>query len=139
VRGPDPHRIRRAPVLWMLAAAASMAALLVQAWSRGELDPAGESPMANAPGDLAHFLLIGAVEFAVLTAILRPWSYHHAPGRALLALALWTPWALFGLMVCMHCGPTGGALALWRLGMIVALFAAAIVSDIARRRVRRCG
>ncbi len=137
MRAFDPHRIRRAPVLWMLAAAVSLVALLVDAGVRGPADPAGQARMASHPGDLTHFLLVGAVELAVLTAVLRPWSYRHAPGRALLALGLWTPWALFALMVCMHCGPIGGALALWRLAMVGALSITLIVSLIGRWRAGR--
>lgn len=112
----DPRTVRRAPVLWMLLAAAVLAALLAHAHLTGDVDPTREQYGANFPGDLAHSVKLGAVEWLVLTALLRPWSYRRAPGRTLLALVLWTPWALFALVVCMHCGPIGGALALWRLG-----------------------
>ncbi|HEX6040190.1 hypothetical protein [Longimicrobium sp.] len=137
MRGFDPRRIRRVPVLWMLLAAAALVGMLVQGHLRGPVDPTRHEYGVNYPGDLTRFLAMGAFELLVLTAILRPWSYHRSPGRALLALVPWTPWALFGLMICMHCGPTGGALALWRLAMVPALLAAAVVSGIGLWRARR--
>src|SRR5688500_16406430 len=101
-------RTRIVPLLWMAAAAAALVALLVSAWMRGPFDPAGSERMANYPGDLRHFLVWGAVELLVLALVLRVWSYRHTPGRAVLALVLWLPWAALSSVLCMHCGPIGG-------------------------------
>lgn len=137
VPGSYPRRIRRAPVLWMLAAAAAQLAVLVRGHFAGEYDATAGSYGMNHPGDLPHFLRMGALELLVLTALLRPWSYRHAWGRALLALVIWIPWALFAAIACMHCGPIGGALMGWRFGVVIALSVTLIVSAIARRRAGR--
>lgn len=121
----------------MTAAAVALVAMLVQAWQRGPFDPAGGEQMANHPGDLRTFLVRGAVELLVLALVLRVWSYRHAPGRAVLASALFLPWAMMSSVVCMHCGPIGGAHAVWLLLVAVGLFGAAIVSRIGQVRGRR--
>lgn len=41
---------------------------------------------------------------------------------------------MFNAVVCMHCGPTGAAHVFWLLLVALGLFAAAIVSAVARRR-----
>ena len=130
-------RRRMVPFVWMGLAAAALVALLVAARMRGPFDPSGGERMANDPGDLRHFLVWGAAELVVLALVLRVWSYHRTPGRAVLALALWLPWSVLNLVVCMHCGSIGGAHAGWLLLVAVGLFAAAIVSAVALVRSRR--
>jgi hypothetical protein len=139
---PDPLRppVRRGrlvPYLWMAAAAVALVVMLVQAWTGGPFDPAGRERMANYPGDLRTFLVRGVVELLVLALVLRVWSYRHAPGRAALALVLWLPWAALNSVACMHCGPVGGAHALWLLGVGLGLLVTLIVSLVARVRSRR--
>jgi hypothetical protein len=130
-------RRRMVPFVWMGLAAAALVALLVTARVRGPFDPSGGERMANYPGDLRHFLVWGAAELLVLALVLRVWSYRHAPGRALLALSLWLPWSVLNVVVCMHCGSIGGAHAGWLLLVAIGLFAAIVVSEVARVRSRR--
>jgi len=125
------------PYLWMAAAAVALVGMLVQAWQGGPFDPAGRERMANYPGDLRTFLVRGAVELLVLALVLRVWSYRHAPGRAALALVLCLPWAALNSILCMHCGPIGGAHAVWLLLVAAGLLIAVIVSTIAQVRSRR--
>lgn len=66
------YRPWRAPVLWMLAAAAGLAVMLAEAHLRGDYDPAGQRRMANYHGDPTDFLRLGAVELLVLALLLRP-------------------------------------------------------------------
>lgn len=134
---PSAPRRRIAPYLWIVAAAVALAGMLVQAGQSGPFDPAGRERMANYPGDLRTFLVRGAVELLVLAGVLRVWSYRHAPGRAALALALCLPWAMLNSVMCMHCGPIGGAHAVWLLLVAGGLFIAVIVSTVARVRSRR--
>jgi hypothetical protein len=134
---PSAPRRRIAPYLWMGAAAAALVGMLVQAWQGGPFDAAGRERMANDPGDLRTFLVRGAVELLVLALVLRVWSYRHAPGRAALALALCLPWAVLSSAVCMHCGPIGGAHAVWLLLVAAGLFVALVVSAVATVRSRR--
>ena len=121
----------------MAAAAGALVGLLVLAWMRGPFDPARRERMANHPGDLRDYLVRGAVELLVLALVLRVWSYRHSRGRAALALALCLPWAALNGMACMHCGPIGGAHVGWLFLVVLGLFVAVIVSEVAHFRGRR--
>jgi hypothetical protein len=110
------------PILMGLAFRARMA---------DAFDPSASAFGTNWPGDVAHVALFGAVEVAVLIAIMRPWSYRRSWGRAALAAILFAAYGLFTLLVGMHAGSILGIHALWLLALGVSMAITAFVSVLA--------
>jgi len=91
---------------------------------------------ANLSSNLFIELAIGAIEVAVLTAVLQPWLQGPIWRRALVALALFLPWLFFAFAIGMHAGSMSSAHTLWRLCIAVMIGAVAFVSGF-RSLIRR--
>jgi hypothetical protein len=77
-------------------------------------------------------LLVSAAECAILTFIVRPWSFHRSWGRLLVALAVFVPWAILSLLSLMHAAPVVVAHALWLLLVVAGLCVAAVITVFRR-------
>ena len=81
------------------------------------------------PGEIGPGLVILAIEFVVLLAILRPWSYAKSFGRALVALGVFL---LVGMFFTTTCADAFASLhSLWLLGIIAGCAAGAGLSAVA--------
>jgi hypothetical protein len=97
----------------------------------------GDSYGYNLPGELGRTVVVMVAELLVLIAVLRPWSYRHSWGRALLALLLLTPWALLNFVATMHSGRIAAVHVFWLAGVWFAMPIATIHALEMRFRSRR--
>ena len=130
---PVPGR----PARLLLPTWIAAGALLVLATGLSTPVPAIDAhrPGMAYPGEMPALALLLAIDAALLLAVVRPWSYRHSWGRALVALVLWTPWAFAAIAaVAAKGGPASLAHATW-LGLTwIALLGGTIVSAVAGRR-----
>lgn len=87
----------------------------------------------NHEGALVQGLVFTAIELVVLLALLRPWSYDRAWGRALVTLLLLAPWTLFAMMMTMHAGGVLVLHFLWLALLCVLVLLGLVWSLFARR------
>lgn len=134
-------RLRRVVRIWPLVVAwGATAVFMVMDARRDPFNPTLQGTARyghNHAGALTQGLLVTLVELVVLTAILRPWSYRQAWGRALVALAVLLPWTFASACLTMHAGGVVMVHLLWLLALVLALAALAIWSGVARKRTRR--
>jgi hypothetical protein len=122
MRISHPHR-------WMLSATLLgwWGFIALQMVRAARLDPGptgqpGDMPnLHNWPGDLQHFVRMSLIELALVTVILRPWSYRRSGWRALGALVLLVPWTTLAVIVLIH----SGTIMLWHAGWLLGLLAGA--------------
>ncbi len=88
----------------------------------------------NHEGALVQGLVFSAIELLALLALLRPWSYDRAWGRALVTLLLLAPWTLFSMMMTMHAGGVFVLHFLWLALVCVLVFLGLVWSLIAAAR-----
>jgi hypothetical protein len=107
--------------------------LLQLFWSgHSPFDPDARMFGANWPGDLRRSLTQGLVEVAIWTVMIRPWSYRHSWGRALITGPLCVGWGIFQAILCMHCGTMLSGHALWLLVVGLGTLVAGVVSFATR-------
>ncbi len=82
-------------------------------------------------------LALMTVQAALLMVLLRPATYQHSWGRALLALAVSFVFVGLAAAGSMHSPPAWGALSLWTLGLFFATFALVWISAIGAFRHRK--
>lgn len=123
--------------LWPSVLFVATIALMVRDFLVDPFDPARTGTAAyghNHEGALPSFAVWALCELVVLHLVLAPGSATAGVGRAVVALLLLAPWALFSLMLAMHAGGVIVLHALW----VVALAAGSLVVLLVRiaRRAR---
>ena len=116
---------------WLPLAGLLAVVLFIRARAVGPFDPTGRARYHSWPGDIENRLWFVIVELLVLYAVLRPRSYHRSWPRALLALALLTPWTLLLMFAAMHSGPVIQAHGMWLLLVCAGLFVTGLISFVA--------
>jgi hypothetical protein len=105
--------------------------LMVRDWQRDPYNPALEGTAAyghNLDGVQLTGPLLSGLELALAFLILRPWSYQRSWVRALIALALLSPWALVNTVVILHLGGIGMLHVMWLWTLWLALALLTVVS-----------
>jgi peptidoglycan/LPS O-acetylase OafA/YrhL len=129
---PVPHSLKSVrPLTLAVALAWPLAALMILVgWQGGDVDPTASRYGQDWPGDLAFELRRSAIEAALLVVVVRPWSFARSRWRRwrlVLALVLFLPWTLLGLMTGLHSGPSRHYHDLWLMivcmGLLIALVA----------------
>ncbi|MFO0634632.1 MAG: hypothetical protein U0168_17450 [Nannocystaceae bacterium] len=137
--------LRTIHLLWLPLLTAATAAAMVRDWYRDPGPPTVVREHGNHEGALLQGLVALAIEFAILYAMLRPWSYRRSWARPLVASLLLGPWTLLSTMMSMHAGGVVvlHALWLWALSIILAamfvwsVVAAAVAGVRAKRAATR--
>lgn len=91
----------------------------------------------NGAGDLKTFVVMALVELAVVTVILRPWSYDRSWGRALGALVVLVPWTLLFLIMLIHSGGVMLWHVRWLLGLVLGTATLTVTSGAVAVLARR--
>jgi len=122
-----------------LAALGVLAAMTLRALRRDPyvVDPRRQGYGQNWPGDLSSEIGMGVWELLALMLVLRPWSYRHSWGRALVALVLFFGWTMVTAILGMHAGSINGAHLVWRAGVVLVLLVLAAISGYEAVRARR--
>jgi hypothetical protein len=127
-----PHPLKSVrPLTLAVVLAWPLAVLMILAgWLGGDVDPTASRYGQDWPGDLAFALKRSVMEAALLVVVVRPWSFARSrwrKGRLVLALMLFVPWTMLGLITGMHGGPSRHYHDLWLLivcvGLMIALIA----------------
>jgi hypothetical protein len=119
-------RVALLPALWV-----ATASLMARDWTSDPYNPSltGSDVYGhNHEGALVEGLVLTLIELAVLTAILRPWSYDRSWGRSLVAAALLVPWAAISMIGSMHQGSIRVLHFTWVFVALVGIFIAFLVS-----------
>ena len=133
---PRPGRPARLLLpVWIVAGIMAIVATALGSSAPVELQRSG--PSEPFDGELLGVLTILGIGATILLAVVRPWSYCHAWGRALVALLLWTAWtALHVVSPFTRGGPVSTAHVAWAGLTWLALLGAVVVSANATLRTR---
>jgi hypothetical protein len=91
---------------------------------------------ASRSETLSLELVMGAIEVAVLTAVLQPWRQRPLWPWGIAAFALFLPWTLLAFAIGMHGGSMSVAHTMWRLGILGAIGVVSVLSGL-RALIRR--